>query len=206
MPLRDSSVRRKRTNGQEPRAVQRWTREEDAFIKRHCEAMTDAAMATALGRSRDATSVRRRQITPFLRGTSPQRWTAEDNAMLVALYGKVDTLFLAAVLDRPVRQLRSHVFEVRLPVDRNLWSSEEDAILRRHFPYAPVTLFAELLPGRGLKTIYGRANKLALSRDPSYMLRSAKQRWFHAYPPDLQSLIHLFNQVERRLRDVQAKH
>lgn len=126
--------------------------------------------------------------------------------MLVALYGKVDTLFLAAVLDRPVRQVRSHVFEARLPVDRNLWSSEEDEILRRYFPYAPVTQFAELLPGRGLKTIYGRANTLALSRDPSYMLRSAKQRWFRAYPPELQSLIHLFNQVERRLRDVQAKH
>lgn len=95
---------------------------------------------------------------------------------------------------------------MRLQADRNLSSHEENEILRKHFPSIPVTQFAELLPARSLQSIYSRADKLASSRDPSYMLRSSKDRWFRAYPLELQSLIRLYNRVERKLCPVQTQH
>ncbi|MGF6526054.1 hypothetical protein [Variovorax sp. PvP013] len=162
-------------------------------------------MAAALGRSSDAISLRRQRITQVLKRKSPQKWDAEQDFLLAELYGKVDTVFLAAVLGRSLRVLRDRASLMGLQI-KNLWSPEEDAILREHFPYAPVSRFAKLLPARGLGSIYDRADTLALSRDPSYMLRTPKLRRFWAYPPELRSLIQLFNQVERRLRDVQAKH
>jgi hypothetical protein len=167
--------------------------------------MTDLAMATALGRSRNSIGLRRQRITQVLKAKRSQKWTAEQDFLLAELYGKVDTLFLAAVLGRSARALHERVSCLGLQV-KNLWSPEEDAILREHFPYSPVAQFANLLPARGPGSIYDRADTLALSRDPSYMLRTTKRQRFRAYPSELQSLINLLNQVERKLQDVQAQH
>lgn len=64
--------------------------------------MTDAAIAAALGRSSNAIGIRRQRITQRLRKACLRRWTAKEDALLVELYGKVDTLFLAALLARPI--------------------------------------------------------------------------------------------------------
>ena len=124
--------------------------------------------------------------------------------MFQTLYGEVDTFFLAAVLSRPVTALWTRAFWLNLQ-SRGAWSEEEDEILREHYPCAPVNQFAHLLPGRTDRNIYHRADVLDLSRGPSYLLGSWRMR-FHAYPPDLQSLIRLHNHVERKLHHVQAQH
>lgn len=133
------------------------------------------------------------------------KWTAEDNAMLKALYSDVDPTLLAALLSCSVPRMRKHIAHLGLRSAR-FWSQDEDEVLRKHFPRAPVPAFAPLLPGRSVKGIYWRAGVLALSRDPSYMLNSSRHSKFLAYPPELRSLINLHQQVERKLRDVQAQH
>jgi hypothetical protein len=53
-------VRSKRKQEQFPR--RRWTADDDAFIRRHCESMTDAEMATALRHSGVGLVGRRLQV------------------------------------------------------------------------------------------------------------------------------------------------
>jgi hypothetical protein len=61
-----------------------------------------------------------------------------------------------------------------------------------------VTDFAEMLPGRGLNSIYRRAEALSLTRDLSFLVSGSNYAKFRAYPPQLRSLMQLHHQVERR--------
>lgn len=122
--------------------------------------------------------------------------------MLRALYGTVDTAFLA--LSRPLESLWARAFYLRLR-SRRAWLPAEDEILREYFPRLPVPQFAALLPGRSDRNIYHRAKALALERSEGYVLSSWEQRHY-AYPRDLRSLIRLQNIVLRKLKRVEAKH
>jgi hypothetical protein len=197
-----NQARSKRKKEQFPR--RRWTDEDDAFIRRHCGSMTDAEMAAALSRSRVGVVGRRLQVLQLRKRIPLPTWSAEDDAMFQALYGEVDTFFLAAVLSRPVTALWTRAYWLDLQ-SRGAWSPEEDEILREQYPRAPVNQFAHLLPGRTDRNIYHRAGVLALSRGLPYLLGSWRMR-FHAYPPELQSLIRLHNKVERKLLDVKTKY
>jgi hypothetical protein len=161
-------------------------------------------MAAALGRSRASVVLRRLNVLELRKRAPLPIWGAADDAMFQALYGEVDTFFLAAVLSRPVTALWTRAYWLDLQ-SRGAWSPEEDEILRAQYPCAPVNQFAHLLPGRTDRNIYHRAGVLALSRGLPYLLGSWRMR-FHAYPPELKSLIRLHRRVERKLQDVQAKH
>lgn len=204
-PHGDGSVPRKRTTGHEPRCARRWTEDDDAFIELHCESMTDAAMATALGRSKAAIGLRRLKTLQLPKMAKPDRWSSEENHLFHVLYGEVDTLFLAAVLSRPASTLRSRAFGLGLH-RRKPWSHDEDEILRRRFPSTSVTDFVEMLPGRGLNSIYRRAEALLLTRDLSFLISGSSYAKFRAYPPQLRTLMQLHKQVERKLRDVQTQY
>lgn len=200
------SIKTKQARVSKPDRLSRrhWAVEDDAFIRSHWETMTDTKMGAALGRSRVSVVMRRINVLELRKRAPLPIWSAEDDAMFQALYGEVDTFFLAAVLSRPVTALWTRAFWLNLQ-SRGAWSQEEDKILREHYPRAPVNQFAHLLPGRTDRNIYHRAGVLALSRGLPYLLDSWRMR-FHAYPPELQSLIRLHNKVERKLQDVQAEH
>lgn len=166
--------------------------------------MTDVEMAEALGRSRVGVLLRRINVLQLRKRGALPMWSAEDNSMFEELYGVVDTTFLAAFLGRPVTALWTRGYYLNLQ-SRGPWSSEEDEILRQQYSCAPVTEFARLLPGRSDRNIYYRAGVLGLARGASYLLSAWRMR-FHAYPPELQSLIRLHNQVERQLQNVKAQH
>lgn len=201
---RPDADRRRRTTGRQANRARRWTDEDDAFFLGRCEAMTDTQIAEALGRSRVGVLIRRLKVLGLQKAAPLSPWTVEDDAMLQALYGRVDTPFLAAMLFRPEEALWSRAFYLRLRT-REAWSPEEDALLRKYYPCVPVPEFARLLPGRTDRNIYHRAGVLGLERGGAYFLRSWRQR-FHAYPPELRSLIRLHNQVQRKLQDVEAQH
>jgi hypothetical protein len=204
-PLAPDGAKRARSKRKQEQFPRRhWTADDDAFIRRHCESMTDAEMATALRRSRVGVVGRRLQVLQLRKRMPLPIWSPEDDAMFQALYGEVDTFFLAAVLSRPVTALWTRAYWLDLQ-SRGAWSPEEDEILREQYPRAPVNQFAHLLPGRSDRNIYHRAGVLALSRGLPYLLGSWRMR-FHAYPPELQSLIRLHNKVERKLLDVKTKH
>jgi hypothetical protein len=186
------------------RAAHRWTYEEDAFIRREYQTMTNAAIARALGRSKASVLRRRANSLQLGKKAASSTWTTEDDAVFRALYGEVDTGFLAGMLSRPISALWAHAFCLKVK-SRSIWSHDEDEVLRTHFPRAPVSEFAELLPGRSKKNIYYRAEALTLARDPLYLLGPWRMK-FHGYPPELRELIRLHNQVERKLQDVQAQH
>lgn len=181
-----------------------WAEEDNAFICRHWEAKTDAEMAVALGRSRVSVLLHRINVLNLRKRAPLPMWGAADDAMFQALYGEVDTFFLAAVLRRPVTALWTRAFWLNLQ-SRGAWSPEEDEILRDQYPCAPVNEFAHLLPGRSDRNIYHRAGVLGLVRGLPYLLGSWHMR-FHAYPPELQSLIRLHNHVERKLQHVKTQH
>jgi hypothetical protein len=182
----------------------RWTDEEDDFVMCHHETMSDTDMAAALSRTPNGIEVRRSRDLNLLKNTRSPDWTEEEEAMVQALYGKVDSGFLAAVLCRSTKALtaRAHVLGVH---GRKRWSKDEDDILRKHYPYVPVRRFAHLLPDRNLPIIYHRALRLSLTHAPSYMAKAPHAR-FHTYPPELQELIRLHKKVERKLRDVQTQY
>jgi hypothetical protein len=200
------SIKTKQVRVSKPDRLSRrhWAADDDAFIRTHWETMTDAKMAAVLGRSRVSVLIRRINVLELRKRAPLPIWGAEDDDMFQTLYGEVDTFFLAAVLSRPVTALWTRAFWLNLQ-SRGAWSQEEDEILREHYPRAPVNQFAHLLLGRTDRNIYHRASVLALSRGPSYLLDSWRMR-FHAYPPELQSLIRLHNKVERKLHHVQAQH
>ena len=204
-PPGGGSVMRKRATGKAQKRARCWTDKDEAFIELHSGSMTDAEMAAALGRSIEAIRHRRLGILGLRKAPARENWSAESRAMLEALYGEVDTSFLAAMLCCSVPRMRQYAWRMGLQA-AGFWSREEDEILRNHLPHTPIAQFAELFPGRSLQAIYGRAHTLALSREPSYMLRSPKRRWSCAYPPELKSLISLLHQVERKLHHVQAQH
>ncbi|HUD34980.1 MAG TPA: hypothetical protein VMR43_18615 [Variovorax sp.] len=122
--------------------------------------------------------------------------------MLQAPYGVVDTMFLAVVLFRPAAVLRSRASGTGLH-GRKPWSHDEDEILRRQFPSTSVIDLAEMLPGRGLNSIYRRAEVLSLTRDLSFLISGSNHAKFRAYPPQLRSLRQLHHHVDRKLRDVE---
>lgn len=204
-PPGDGRVRKKRTTGKEPRSARRWTDEEDAFVERHRKSMTERAMAAALGRSMGAIRYRRLNILRLPKAAAPKRWGVEDNAMLEALYDEVDPLFLAAVLSCSVPRMRQQAWRLGLRTTR-FWSCEEDEILRKHFPCTPIADFVELLSSRSVQGIYRRASALSLCRGLPYVLSNWGNSKFFLYPPELQSLIRLHHQVERKLQDVQTQY
>lgn len=168
----------RRTTGKEANRARRWTEDDDAFLLSYCASMTDAQIAKALGRSRVGVLTRRLKVLSLQKAPPFTFWTEEEDVMLGALYGTVETIFLAAILSRPEESIRARAFYLRLRC-RDAWLPEEDEILRQHYPCQPVNEFAELLPGRTDRNIYYRARKLSLERNGAYVLGSWRQR-YHA--------------------------
>lgn len=158
-------------------------------------------MAVVLGRSRLAVRYRRLNILRLPKAAAAERWTAENEAMLEALYGRVPPDFLAAVLSCSAPAMRQHAWHLGLQAPR-LWSREEDEILRKHFPCSHITELAKLMPGRTPAGIYRRANALSIGRGLPYLLSKWRYAKFNSYPPELRSLIRLHHQVKRKLQDV----
>lgn len=168
-----------------------------------CAAMTDAAIGKRLGRSKVGVVIRRLKFG-IHKLTPPVPWALDEDSMLRNLYGAVDTIFLAAMLTRQPEALRARAFYLNLRM-RKAWSAKEDEILRTNYPCTPVSCFACLLPGRTDRNIYHRAGVLAIERGYAYVLSEWRQR-YHAYPPELRSLIQLHHKAQRKLQDVEAQH
>lgn len=186
-----------------------WTKKEFRFIEKNWLTMKDAEMAEQLGRTRPSVAVHRVKVLKLVKERSGPTWTEEDDEMMRSLYGQVDTRFLAAMLSRTFNSLKSRAFDLGISSPKTVialpWSKAEIEILRLHYPTQALPDFAHLLPGRPLDAIKRKLMKLHLKRDPAYLLASKNAR-FSGYPRELQELIHLLNQVQRKLKDVEAKH
>lgn len=128
--------------------------------------------------------------------------------MLALLYGQVDRAYLAAMLDRTYMAMKHRAVCSGLSAQAKpklAWSEEEDRTLRESFATLPFSDLCLLLPGRTEAAIGCRARDKGLRRELAYV-QGAKKRWFWAYPAELQELIRLQREVERKLRDVEAKH
>lgn len=183
----------------------RFTKAEDAFIRENVDNMSDVAIGEVLCRTAAGIKWRRSMQLQIKRGSGWNRWTLEEDLLLRALYGKVDGHYLAAMLGRAHDAMKYRACEIGLSVERTPWSKQEMQTLREHFSTLSLKLLSELLPGRSRLSISNQAVKLGLTRGPTYMLGSSRHR-FWSYPPELQALIRLQKSVNRRLKDVEAKH
>lgn len=59
---------------------------------------------------------------------------------------------------------------------RKLWTAEEDAIMRAHYPHKPTPEVAAMLPGRSTHQVYGRAWILGLGKTAEYLASDAACR------------------------------
>ncbi len=197
--------RRSRATGTETNGNARWNAQEDSYIRKRSKSMSDAELGRLLGRSESGVQLRRIHHLGILKRVDHTAWNAEDDILLRHAYGRVDPYYLAAFLNRTIGAVRARAFELGVKGRRGEWAPNEDDIIREHYPGRSVASFAGLLPERTVYAIYARATKLGLTRDSASLFSRWSQR-FYAYPPELQSLIHLFNEVKRKLRDVETKH
>lgn len=58
---------------------------------------------------------------------------------------------------------------------KNMWTEEEDQILKDHYSDTPKEELLEMLPGRTIHAIYGRANKLDLSKDEEFVYEQNRE-------------------------------
>lgn len=150
-----------------------WQQVEDEFLRKHYSTMRAADIAQHLGRGATSVHVRARQLgIPLAEsyGARQIRWSAADERMLRKYYGKMVIEDLADQLGRSVKAVHAHARDLGLslraanPALPQLWTSKEDATLRRLFQIRTNPQIAELL-GRPLRSVISRAKKLGLKKE-----------------------------------------
>lgn len=108
-------------------------------------------------------------------------WTAEDDAQLRDLYPRTRTSELPVLLDRSrlAIKCRSAALHLRKNDDANMrrpWHSDEDAVIRMLYADTPTDAIAAQLVDRTASSVWQRARRLRLKKDPAYLASEAAGR------------------------------
>lgn len=83
---------------------------------------------------------------------------------------------LSKEMDRSPDSIKNLRHKMGLKHDsKNYWSKEEDKILKDHYADTPKQELLEMLPGRSIQAIYGRVQKLDLSKDEEFLYEQNRE-------------------------------
>lgn len=167
VPTTATPARKQRAERHGAKRAQRWSAEEDAFLREHYAAAGAAFCARHLNRTKSAVNTHAEALG--IRSELLRAWTSKEEATLRLLYPTRTAGELARRLKRSERSVRGKLFCMGLTASqRGSWTAGEIAYIRAHYGATPTATLAEEL-GRSIDAVEIKAGRLGLARSKTIL-------------------------------------